>query len=140
MSDKKHNSVISALTLKCPHCGKVSMFENPAIYTFENMGKMKDVCDACGTNFKPETGFYFGAAYVSWALTVALWVAVLVALKTLDALGIITFGFLTNPGTFLGTGFVLTIIGFPYLFRVSRSIWAHMFIKSSKTVTPQKGL
>jgi uncharacterized protein (DUF983 family) len=131
MEDQKINPVISALTFKCPNCGKSSIFQNPGLYTFENMGTVKDNCDICGTSLKPETGFYFGAAYVSWALTVALWVSVLVALKTFDAWGLIEFGFLTHPWTFLGVGFGLTIILFPYMFRLSRSIWAHMFIKKS---------
>ena len=50
-----------------------------------------------------EPGFYFGASYVSYALTVALWVAVVVALLTFDAIGLIEYGFLTHPVTFLGT-------------------------------------
>jgi hypothetical protein len=129
-----HNKFISMVTLKCPHCHETSMFVNPKLITFEKMGETKKTCEVCQTNLNPETGFYFGAAYVSWALTVALWVSVLVALKTFDALGWIEFGFLTHPGTFLTTGMVLTVIIFPYLFRVSRSIWAHMFIKSSPGV------
>lgn len=107
------------------------MFVKPGLIVFEKMGDTKPACDVCGTNLQPETGFYFGAAYVSWALTVALWVSVLVALKTFDAIGLIEFGFLTHPGTFLTTGMALTFLLFPYLFRLSRSIWAHMFIKSA---------
>lgn len=133
MSEVKHNSFLSAVTFKCPGCGKSSIFENPSLYTFEKIGLVKNRCEICDTNLKPETGFYFGAAYVSWALTVALWVSVLVALKCFDAWGLMEFGFLTHPWTFLGTGFGMTIVLFPYLFRVSRSIWAHMFIKKSPT-------
>lgn len=131
MEASQRNKLFDSLTFKCPNCGKSSLFENPALYTFENMGKVKDNCEVCGTSFKPETGFYFGAAYASWALTVALWISVLVALKLLDAWGLIEFGFLTHPWTFLGVGFGLTIVLFPYMFRLSRSIWAHMFIKKN---------
>jgi len=131
MSQSKKNALYTALTFKCPNCGETSMFENPSIYTFTNMGKTKDYCDHCGVNLKPETGFYFGAAYVSWGLTVALWISVLVALKILDAIGLIKFGFLTHPVLFLSTGMIATAVLFPYLFRLSRSVWAHMFIKPS---------
>lgn len=93
------------------------------------MGTMHKQCPTCGVNLVPETGFYFGAAYVSWALTVALWVSVLVALKVFDALGWMEFGFLTHPITFLTTGGIATLVVFPYLFRLSRSIWAFMFIR-----------
>lgn len=122
------------LNLKCPHCHEVSMFTNPSTYSMEDFGKVKDKCDHCGTNLKPETGFYFGAAYASYALTVAMWVSLLVSLKVLDALGVISFGFLTNPLTFLVTGVILTLILFPYFFRLSRSMWAHMFIKEKAPV------
>lgn len=90
---------------------------------------MHDKCEVCSTKLKPEPGFYFGAAYVNWGLTVALWVSVLVTLKIFDALGWIQFAFLENPLTFLLSGIGLSIILFPYMFRLSRSIWAHFFIK-----------
>ena len=115
--------------MKCPHCGRGHLFENESSLTFSKLGQVKSECLECGTNFNPEPGFYFGAAYVSWALTVAMWVAILVALKTFNALGILEFGFLTHPKTFLLTGIGFTIVLFPYLFKLSRSIWAFMFIK-----------
>lgn len=105
------------------------MFVNPNTYSLKKLGEHKRVCDHCGADLQPEPGFYFGAAYVSWALTVALWVSVLVALKVFDALGWIEFGFLTHPILFLGSGIIVSIILFPYMFRLSRSIWAHFFIK-----------
>jgi hypothetical protein len=58
-------------------------------------------CPKCGADFVKEPGFYFGASYVSYALTIAIWVAVLIALITFDTLNLIEFGFLTHPGTLL---------------------------------------
>jgi hypothetical protein len=58
-----------------------------------------------------------------------MWIALLVALKTFDALGVLEFGFLTHPKTFLLTGIGFTIVLFPVLFKLSRSIWATSFIK-----------
>jgi len=120
------------LTHQCPVCREASIYKNPSVYTFVEIGAMHKECPHCHINLVPETGFYFGAAYVSWALTVALWVSVLVALKVFDALGWIEFGFLTHPVTFLSSGMIATLILFPYLFRLSRSIWAFMFINSEK--------
>ncbi len=125
---KKNNRLINAIALRCPVCGQSSIFENPRVFTFKKLGEVKNHCDICNCNLKPETGFYFGAAYVNWAITVALWVSVLVALKTFDLMGWIEFGFLTNPKMFLTTGFTLTIILFPYIFRLSRSVWAAFFV------------
>jgi hypothetical protein len=126
------NSVKSAfgamLQHQCPVCREASIYENPRVYTFVRLGEMHKECPVCKANLVPETGFYFGAAYVSWGLTVALWVSLLVVLKVLDALGWIEFGFLTHPVTYLTAGGIATVVLFPYLFRVSRSIWAYMFI------------
>lgn len=105
------------------------MFRNPRTYVLRDLGKYHAVCPTCGANLQPEPGFYFGAAYVSWGLTVALWVSLLVVLNVLDAIGLIEYGFLTHPGTFLWTGIVLTILTFPYFFRLSRAIWAYLFVK-----------
>ena len=127
--EKEKSALTAMLTHTCPVCRKASIFKNPSVYTWVDLGSMHAECLNCRSNLVPETGFYFGAAYVSWALTVVLWVSVLVALKLLDAIGLIEFGFLTHPITFLTSGGIATILVFPYLFRLSRSIWAHMFIK-----------
>lgn len=129
MAKEVKTALGKVIKMKCPHCGKGHLFENESILSFNKLGQVKSECTECGTNFNPEPGFYFGAAYVSWALTVAMWVAILVALKVFDAIGLIEFGFLTHPKTFLLTGIGFTIVLFPYLFKLSRSIWALMFIK-----------
>jgi hypothetical protein len=126
---KEKGRLVSMLTHDCPVCRQSSIYTNPQVYTFVDIGSMHKECPVCHANLVPETGFYFGAAYVSWGLTVALWVSVLIALKVLDAIGWIEFGFLTHPVTFLVTGMAATLVFFPYLFRLSRSVWAHMFIK-----------
>jgi uncharacterized protein (DUF983 family) len=117
------------LKMKCPHCGKGHLFVNESFLSFSKLGQVKSECTECGTSFNPEPGFYFGAAYVSWGLTVTMWLAILITLKSLDALGLMEFGFLTHPKTFLITGVVFTVILFPLLFKLSRSIWATSFIK-----------
>jgi uncharacterized protein (DUF983 family) len=119
----------ATLTFQCPACRKASIYENPDLFTLSNMSKNKKHCSHCGTDLQPEPGFYFGAAYVSWALTVATWVSVLVALQCFNAWGWMQFSFLENPGTFLWSGIGTSIVLFPYSFRLSRSIWAHFFIK-----------
>ncbi|MFM7815053.1 MAG: hypothetical protein ACKO66_11100 [Flavobacteriales bacterium] len=134
MSESK---IIRAVQLKCPCCGEATMFENARTYTLDRMGNVLNHCSHCGANLKPETGFYFGAAYVNWALTVALWVSVLVALKVFDALGWIEFGFLTHPVKFLTTGMACTLILFPYIFRLSRALWAAMFVQADPSATAE---
>ncbi|MDA0728909.1 MAG: DUF983 domain-containing protein [Bacteroidetes bacterium] len=112
---------------RCPRCGEGALFENPNAYLPKTTAKMKAQCTSCGEDFAREPGFYFGAAYVSYALTVALWVAVLVALKCFDAWGWMEFGMFTHPGTFLLTGISLLVSLLPLIYRLSRSIWIAMF-------------
>ena len=94
------------------------------------MNDMAPACPVCGTSFSREPGFYFGAAYVNYALTVALWVAVLVALYVFSSFGWIEFnGFFDHPQTFLISGVVTLLVMLPPLQRLSRSIWIHMFVR-----------
>lgn len=93
---------------------------------------MHKKCTQCGQNFEPEPGFYFGAAYVSYALTVALWVALFVALVVFDSLGLISFSFEEDPLFLMGWGIGLLIVLLPLLYRLSRSIWISTFVKYDK--------
>lgn len=99
-------------------------------YLPRTMNTMPKACPNCEADFEREPGFYFGAAYVSYALTVALWVAVLVALNTFGALGWIAFtGFLDQPEVFLLSGIGTLIALLPLVQRLSRSIWIHLFLR-----------
>lgn len=56
---------------RCPNCGKTHVFKtkgNPFIF---QIPKMKSSCEACNYSYHREPGFYFGAMYVSYALSVA---------------------------------------------------------------------
>ena len=105
------------------------MFKVANPYRWRTVNEMHHKCPACGVDLRREPGFYFGAAYVNYGLTVSLWVVVLVALYTFGALGWVHFtGFMDQPETFLGAGVVTLILLLPLLQRLSRSIWIHMFV------------
>lgn len=87
------------------------------------------VCSHCQERFEPEPGFYFGAAYVSYGLTVALWVAWFVALITFEYIGFFTWTFAEDAFAFLVGGSLLLVALLPLLYRVSRAIWINMFVK-----------
>ena len=70
-------------------------------------------------------GFYYGTSYVSYALTVALSVASLVAWYVL-------IGLSTDDNRFfywLGFNAVLLLLLQPSLMRLSRSIWISWFVR-----------
>ena len=72
---------------RCTKCGKGTLFVKSNAYDLRHTAAMHSACESCGEGFAREPGFCFGAAYVSDALTVALWIAVLVALMCFDAVG-----------------------------------------------------
>ena len=120
----------SLLLCKCPQCQIGDLFLEKNAYRLRHMTKMHANCPQCNEDFQREPGFYFGAAYVSYGLTVALWVAVLVALTTFNAIGWIEFGFYTHVVTFLTVGITCLLLLLPLVYRISRSIWIRMFVKA----------
>jgi len=127
--DWKSSKLRALLFCKCPKCQIGELFEEPNAYRLKRLTEMNSKCSECNEDFKREPGFYFGAAYVSYALTVALWIAVLVALYAFDALGLIEFGFYSNVVTFLTVGITCLLLLLPLIYRISRSIWIRMFVK-----------
>ncbi|MGY6560964.1 MAG: hypothetical protein ACXITV_02545 [Luteibaculaceae bacterium] len=113
---------------RCPICRQGSLWKSSKLYSPKEVTSMHTECPKCKSNLQPEPGFYFGAAYVSYALTVALWVSVYVALTTFDAIGLIKFSIFDNLVTFIVTGVVTLVILTPPIYRLSRSIWASMFL------------
>ena len=114
---------------KCPACTVGDLFVHKNLYSIKKIGEMHDKCPSCAEDFKREPGFYFGAAYVSYAITIALWVAVLVALYVFSWMGLFQFGFLTHPKLFLITGILTLLILLPVIYRTSRVIWLSLFVK-----------
>ena len=89
---------------------------------------MNENCPVCGQPMELEVGFYYGTGYVSYALTVALSVAVFVAYWVLIGISI-------NDNSlyyYLGlNGFILLLL-MPYIMRLSRTIWLSFFVKYDK--------
>ncbi|HCZ07552.1 MAG TPA: DUF983 domain-containing protein [Flavobacteriales bacterium] len=122
--------IASILGNHCPACreGRLFTVRNP--YRWRTINALHPACPKCGENFLREPGFYFGAAYVNYGMTVALWVAVLVALYTFGALGWIEFtGMFDQPETFLYSGVAALLVLLPPIQRLSRSLWIHFFVR-----------
>ncbi|NEN22892.1 DUF983 domain-containing protein [Cryomorpha ignava] len=124
----KNSKFYSMVAMTCPRCHEGDLFKTKSAYK-KGMADMNPRCTHCGEDFGREPGYYYGAAYVSYGLTVALWVAVFVALVTFDALGIISFSFFDDAVLFLVVGISVLLILMPVLYRLSRSMWIHMFVK-----------
>lgn len=122
MAMLKGTKLYSIFGNKCPRCHEGDFFEKSNPYT-KDFDKMNHYCNSCGENFERETGFYYGAMYVSYAFTVALGVAWFLFLYIL-------FGF--DALTFLISYSVLLIVLLPWIFRTSRLIWINFFTKYKK--------
>ena len=130
MNDKIKRT-ISMVTGRCPSCHEGKLFRK-SVFSFSEPTKMNEKCPVCSTDFKREPGFYFGAAYVSYALTVALWVAVFVAMYSFNAWGILEFQFTENPMKLMVAGILVLLILLLPIYRVSRSIWLGLFSDRKK--------
>jgi len=116
---KKGTKLYSILKFKCPQCHEGEFFTSSA-YNFKKIGELYKHCPNCKIKFSKEPGFYFGAMYVSYAIGIAIFVATYLSNWILDLqasmLQILFF-----------VGVILTV-GTPYLFHLSKIIWANLFI------------
>ena len=119
----KGSKLYSIFTGTCPVCHKGKMYMDRNPYKFSQTLKMHDRCSHCGTKFKIEPSFFYGAMYVSYAVGVAISVAIF----------IIAYFFigLDRNYTFLAIIGVLAVL-LPIIVRVSRNIWINFFMKYDK--------
>jgi uncharacterized protein (DUF983 family) len=111
----------SILNNKCPRCNQGDVFATKSLFTYRNFAKMNSHCSVCGEDFQREVGFYYGAMYVSYALTVAYMVGMTIVFVWLT-------GWFSIPGFFYFL-FPSMLLLFPFFYRLSRLIWLNMFVK-----------
>ena len=63
--------MISAVNNNCPNCGKGKIFKARSIIFSLGFSKMNPKCENCQYNFEKEPGFFIGAMYASYGLSVA---------------------------------------------------------------------
>ena len=104
-------------SLKCPHCRQGNMFVHPTLSP--KFIEMHENCRLCGFHFEIETGFYWGAMYFSYGITV------LIALLSV----ILTnrFGHDPEVWVYLSVMIPILLICSPYVFRISRAMMLYMF-------------
>ncbi|MDX1363419.1 MAG: DUF983 domain-containing protein [Arenibacter latericius] len=116
---KKGTKLYSILTGTCPKCHEESMYKDKNPYNMLNIFKMHEQCSHCGTKYKIEPSFFFGAMYVSYAVGVAFGVAAFV------------IAFLIFQTTLINTFIAITltlVLFMPFIIRVSRNIWINFFV------------
>ncbi|MDX1543876.1 MAG: DUF983 domain-containing protein [Christiangramia sp.] len=119
----KGTKIYSIFTGTCPVCQEESMYIESNAYKLHKVYKMHERCSNCGTKYKIEPSFFYGAMYVSYGVGIifALF-AFFIAHLLLDASLLISFFAIT---------FTL-IIFMPVIMRLSRNIWINLFFKYNK--------
>jgi uncharacterized protein (DUF983 family) len=114
----KGTKLYSVLHQKCPRCQEGDMFKYKTFSPkFTVMNKQ---CPVCNLDFNPEPAYYFGAMYFSYAIQVAVFVAVYLVLR-----------FTANPGLWVYVTWVIivSLAVLPLNFRLSRLAWINLFYK-----------
>jgi len=116
----KETKLYSILTGKCPVCHTGKMYQSSNPYLPSETLKMYDRCEHCGTKYKIEPSFFYGAMYVSYAVGIAFAVAAFVI-----SFFFLGWGRLASFLAIVGT----LIICLPIILRLSRNIWINIFFK-----------
>ncbi|SFU36105.1 DUF983 domain-containing protein [Pontibacter akesuensis] len=118
--NQKRSVLYSIITAKCPRCREGNMFTKGTLYSTK-FADMHESCPCCGQAFEPEPGYYYGAMYVSFAFNVAIFIVSL----------FILYQFVEDVTIAMMMGVVaVVVIGLlPVIFRLSRALWIHMFVR-----------
>ena len=121
------NILKSIWTYHCPKCRSSKLFKAP--FKFNDPLNMNKKCSVCKQDLEPEPGFYYGAMFISYGLSIFL---LLIPSLTL----VFGFGWSANNAMF----FILLILAISYfkLLRLSRSLWIHINVKYDKSYDQQE--
>ena len=115
---KKGNKMYSVLHNKCPKCHEGDFFVNPGPFKFKNNLKIYEKCSNCNLKYMLEPSFFYGAMYVSYALTVALAIIVFVISYLLR------FSLISSLISIV----IALILLLPLTMRLSRILYINMFV------------
>ena len=118
----------SILSMKCPRCRRGDMFKDQNPYkklTLSHIFNMHDNCPVCRQKYDLEPGFWYGTAYVSYAMNVAISVSTFVAWVVLIGISFkddrIFYWLIINA-------FLLVVLQ-PWMMRISRVIYIRFFVR-----------
>ena len=78
-------------------------------------------CPCCGQTFEPEPGYYYGAMYVSFGFSTAIFLGVLFLLSLVVEE--------VTMAMVLGLVVAIAVGLLPVTFRLSRAVWIKLFIR-----------
>jgi uncharacterized protein (DUF983 family) len=121
----KESKLYSIVNNKCPHCHQGNFWETSNPYDLKRFYRMNDRCSVCGEDFKREPGYYFGATYVSYGMTVGFGIVMYLLLAGVFQLETIPFLIVFS---------ILLIVLMPVFYRSARLTWINFFVPYRKKV------
>ncbi len=112
----------SVVAMKCPRCHEGDLYKTPT-FSFKKSFEMYDVCPHCGQKYVLEPGFYYGSMFISYILTAFLMFGTFAIAKFILDIEITT--------AFICCTLIIAAL-FIWIFRISRSVWIHFFVKYDK--------
>ncbi len=103
---------------KCPRCREGDLFVKP--FKVGDPLAMPKYCKVCDKDFEPEPGYYFGAMFLSYAISTFL------LLPT--ALLLVFYYNWSVEGAMVMVIFLGAVL-FLKILRVSRSLWIHIMVR-----------
>ena len=103
---------------KCPRCRKGDVFAYTILQRPGKFNKMNERCPHCEVRLEPEPGFYQGAMYVSYAITVMV----------IGLVGLVLY-LAGDPSewVYVGTAIGIMALLIPLNYRWSRIIYLYSF-------------
>lgn len=106
--------VAGFLKSRCPRCGKGKVFSG-SIFSLRSFADTLECCPNCKLSYEPETGFFFGAMYWSYALIVG---TIIIGSIVMNLLDLFDYAIYLIP--------VLLILLLPVIFRHSRLLMLYV--------------
>ncbi len=110
--------VLAVLQGKCPQCHVGNLFTHKA-YNLRNFTKVNQHCSHCGVRFEREPRFFDGAMYISYGLSVGLFLV--------SAFIIYSFFHPVSENVYLIAIISEVFLLYPLMFRYSRIFYLYLF-------------
>lgn len=116
----KGTKLYSIFNFKCPRCQEGEVFAEKNPYKIGSLFKMHDTCPHCGFRFEIEPSFFYGAMYVSYGYSVALFVATYIIMNLI---------YEPEITDIIITLAIVVVVLAPLVLRLSRITWLNLFVK-----------
>lgn len=115
---ERSSRFLALLVGKCPQCHKGKLFEKGA-YNLGKFTQMNKECSHCGVRFEREPRFFDGAMYISYAMSVGLFlVSAFLIYHLVDG---------ADENTYLIAIISEVVLLYPLMFRYSRIFYLYAF-------------